>query len=126
MLCFLCGLFFLCGMFVDMQERWGKFILFLARAKRGKGNALFVFCRQKGLGKNKMCIFLCGGLFFLFYLEFRKNVTFRKKNIVYRRKNISFKCSNIIYNYENIIYRGENITFSRANIFHKRKNIKKS
>ena len=118
--------FFLLGVFVNMQERWGKFILFLARAKRGKGNALFVFCRHKALGKNKMCIFLCGGLFFLFYLEFRKNVNFGQKNIVYKRKNINSKHSNIIYRCENMNYKHENIIFRRANIFYKRKNIKKS
>ena len=103
-----------------------EFILFLAWAKRGMGNALFVFCQHKALGKNKMCIFLWGRLFFLFYLQFCKNVTLGYKNIFCKEKNITFKRSNIIYRCDNMNYKRENIIFSRANIFYKRKNIKKS
>ena len=99
---------------------------FLALAKRGKGNALFVFSWVKHLAKNKMCISLCCGLFTLFIHSQQKNVCFRSKNVIYKGKNISFKRSNIIYKHENIIYKNKNITFGRANIIYNRKNIKKS
>ena len=42
---------FLFSVVVNMQERRGKFILFLALAKNGKGNALFVFSLAEALGK---------------------------------------------------------------------------
>ena len=61
MLCFLSesSLFVVVGV--------GKFILFLALAKRGKGNALFVFLLVKALDEKQNVHFLCGGLTHLFF-----------------------------------------------------------
>lgn len=120
MLCFLFRLF------VNMQDRWGKFILFLALAKRGKGNALFVFFVGKALDKKQNVLFPLWWTFSFIFWSHRKNGSFRRKNVVYKRKNISYRRSNINYKHENIICKDKNITFRRANIFYKRENIKKS
>ena len=118
-------LFCACGLEI-CRSSGGKFILFLVLAKRGKGNALFVFSSGKRWTKNKMCIFLCGWIFCKFDFQLWKNIVYNRKNIIYKHEHRTFKRSNINYKHENIIYKGKNITPHRANMIYKRKNIKKS
>ena len=122
----------------------GKFILFLALAKRGKGNALFVFSLGKHWAKNKMCIFLCGGRSHLFLQLHSENVkpdcnnwTPQSINIKLQRKNIIQQCENIKPQHKNIIshcaniklqckkikLHHENVTLHRKNIKFSRSNI---
>ena len=115
---------FLFGVFVDMQDRWGKFILFLALAERGKGNALFVFSLAKRWVKNKMCIFLCGGLSHLFFWSLRKNVKPQCNKWTSQRSNIKLQRKNIIPHRKNIKSQRNNWTPHRANITPQRKKIK--
>ena len=92
----------------------------------GKGEWEKLFCKPDygvGFSGLQMCFCHKRWVFWKFYKESCKNITFGCSNVNYKHKNINCKRAKVIYNRKKVTYKRKNIKFSYKNIIYIRKKV---